>query len=247
MKDLKGKVAIVTGSAGGIGEATAFAVAKEDAEAVIVADLNADRGNEVAEKIRKETKAKCEFIKTDISDSGEIRSLFKKTLDQFGRIDILINCAGICDTLPIEEIDEKQWDKMLRINLRGTYLCCREALILMKKMKYGKIVNVTSISGQIGGIATGIDYCTSKGGIITLTMSLAKIGGPYNITVNAVSPGFIDTEMTREFTHFNPETVPLRRIGRPDDVADVIVFLASDKSRYVTGAIVNVNGGVFMG
>ena len=117
----------------------------------------------------------------------------------------------------------------------------------MKKMKYGKIVNVTSISGQIGGIATGIDYCTSKGGIITLTMSLAKIGGPYNITVNAVSPGFIDTEMTREFTHFDPETVPLRRIGRPDEVADVIVFLASDKSRYVTGTIINVNGGVFMG
>ncbi|HHT78821.1 MAG TPA: SDR family oxidoreductase [Actinobacteria bacterium] len=247
MKELKGKVAIVTGSAGGIGEATAFAVAREDAEAVIIADLNVDRGNEVAEKIRKETGAKCEFIKTDISDSEEIRSLFKKIFDRFGRIDILINCAGICDTLPIEEIDEKQWDKMLGINLRGTYLCCREALILMKKMKYGKIVNVTSISGQIGGIATGIDYCTSKGGIITLTMSLAKIGGPYNITVNAVSPGFIDTEMTREFTHFDPETVPLRRIGRPDEVADVIVFLASDKSRYVTGTIINVNGGVFMG
>jgi 3-oxoacyl-[acyl-carrier protein] reductase len=247
MKELKGKVAIVTGSAGGIGEATAFAVAREDAEAVIIADLNVDRGNEVAEKIRKETGAKCEFIKTDISDSEEIRSLFKKIFDRFGRIDILINCAGICDTLPIEEIDEKQWDKMLSINLRGTYLCCREALILMKKMKYGKIVNVTSISGQIGGIATGIDYCTSKGGIITLTMSLAKIGGPYNITVNAVSPGFIDTEMTREFTHFDPETVPLRRIGRPDEVADVIIFLASDKSRYVTGTIINVNGGVFMG
>ncbi len=247
MKDLKGKVAIVTGSAGGIGEATAFAIAKEEAEGVIVSDLNSDRGNEVAEMIRKETKAKCEFIKTDISDITDIKNLFDKTLKLFGRIDILVNCAGICDTFPIEEIDEKQWDKMLKVNLRGTYLCCREALILMKKAKYGKIVNVTSISGQIGGIATGIDYCTSKGGIITLTMSLAKIGGPYNINVNAVSPGFVDTEMTKEFTHFNPESVPLRRIGKPEDVADVIVFLASEKSRYVTGAIINVNGGVFMG
>jgi len=247
MKELKGKVAIVTGSAGGIGEATAFAIAKEEAEGVIVADLNAEGGSKTAEEITKKTEARCEFVKTDISESTDIKNLFDKTVSLFGRVDILVNCAGICDTLSVEEIDEKQWDKMLKINLRGTYLCCREALILMKKMKYGKIVNITSISGQIGGIATGIDYCTSKGGIITLTMSLAKIGGPYNINVNAVSPGFIDTGMTKEFTHFNPEAVPLRRIGQPEDVADVIVFLASDKARYVTGAIVNVNGGVFMG
>jgi 3-oxoacyl-[acyl-carrier protein] reductase len=117
----------------------------------------------------------------------------------------------------------------------------------MKKQQSGKIVNISSISGRVGGIATGIDYATSKGGIIALTMSFAKAAGPYDINVNAVAPGFIDTEMTRDFTHFNPETVPLRRSGKPEDVADVITFLASDKSRYITGVTIDVNGGMFMG
>jgi len=246
MNLLKGKVAIVTGSAGGIGEATALAIAKEGAEAVVVADINPERGASVASEIREKTGIKSEFIKVDISKASEISNLFKETIRLFKKLDILVNCAGICDTYSLEEIDEKQWDKVLSINLRGTYLCSREAIFIMKKAKYGKIINITSISGQIGGIATGIDYCASKGGIIALTMSLAKIGGPYNINVNAVSPGYINTEMTKDFTHFIPETVPLRRIGDPEDVADVITFLSSDKSRYITGAVINVNGGVYM-
>jgi 3-oxoacyl-[acyl-carrier protein] reductase len=146
----------------------------------------------------------------------------------------------------VEEIGEAEWDKTMNINLRGTYLCSREALAIMKPKKYGKIVNLSSISGRIGGIATGINYATSKGGILTLTMSLAKDAGPFNITVNGVAPGFIDTEMTKNFTHFKVETVPLGRIGKPGDVADVILFLASDRSRYVTGVTIDVNGGVFM-
>jgi 3-oxoacyl-[acyl-carrier protein] reductase len=146
----------------------------------------------------------------------------------------------------IEEIEGEKWDKVMAINLKGTYLCCREALRLMKARSYGKIVNVSSIAGRIGGITSGINYSTSKGAIITMTMALAKAAAPFGINVNAVAPGFINTQMAKKFTHFVPESVPLKRIREPEDVADVILFLASEMSRYITGCIIDVNGGVYM-
>ena len=247
MNELKDKYAIITGASGGIGAATAFAFAREGASGIIIADIDRKRAESVVNEIVGETGIKCEFVETNIGKSEDIKKLFKTCIDYFARLDILVNCAGICNTFQIEEIDELQWDRLMSINLRGTYLCCREAFSIMKKQQSGKIVNISSISGRVGGIATGIDYATSKGGIIALTMSFAKAAGPYDINVNAVAPGFIDTEMTRDFTHFNPETVPLRRSGKPEDVADVITFLASDKSRYITGVTIDVNGGMFMG
>jgi len=247
MNELKDKYAIITGASGDIGAATAFAFAREGASGIIIADIDRKRAETVVNEIVGETGIKCEFVETNIGKSEDIKKLFKTCIDYFARLDILVNCAGICNTLQIEEIDELQWDRLMSINLRGTYLCCREAFSIMKKQQSGKIVNISSISGRVGGIATGIDYATSKGGIIALTMSFAKAAGPYDINVNAVAPGFIDTEMTRDFTHFNPETAPLRRSGKPEDVADVITFLASDKSRYITGVTIDVNGGMFMG
>ena len=247
MNELKDKYAIITGASGDIGAATAFAFAREGASGIIIADVDRKRAERVVNEIVGETGIKCEFVETNIGKSEDIKKLLTICIDYFGRLDILVNCAGVCNTLQIEEIDELQWDRLMSVNLRGTYLCCREAFSIMKKQQSGKIVNVSSISGRIGGIATGIDYATSKGGIIALTMSFAKAAGPYGINVNAVAPGFIDTEMTRDFTHFNPETVPLRRSGKPEDVADVITFLASDKSRYITGVTIDVNGGMYMG
>jgi len=247
MNELKDKYAIITGASGDIGATTAFAFAREGASGIIIADVDRKRAERVVNEIVGETGIKCEFVETNIGKSEDIKKLLTICIDYFGRLDILVNCAGVCNTLQIEEIDELQWDRLMSINLRGTYLCCREAFSIMKKQQSGKIVNVSSISGRIGGIATGIDYATSKGGIIALTMSFAKAAGPYGINVNAVAPGFIDTEMTRDFTHFNPETVPLRRSGKPEDVADVITFLASDKSRYITGVTIDVNGGMYMG
>ena len=247
MNELKDKYAIITGASGGIGAATALAFVREGASGIIIADVDRKRAESVVNKIVGETGIKCEFVETNIGKSEDIKKLLTTCIDYFRRLDILVNCAGICNTLQIEEIDELQWDRLMSINLRGTYLCCREAFSIMKKQQNGKIVNISSISGRVGGIATGIDYATSKGGIIALTMSFAKAAGPYDINVNAVAPGFIDTEMTRDFTHFNPETVPLRRSGKPEDVADVITFLASDKSRYITGVTIDVNGGMFMG
>ncbi len=247
MFELKDKYAIITGASGGIGAATAFAFAREGAGGIIIADIDRKRAEGAAGVITGETGVRCEFVETNIGNSEDIKKLFKKSLDYFGRLDILVNCAGICNTFQVEEIDEKQWDRLMSINLKGTYLCCREAYEIMKKQGSGKIVNISSVSGRVGGFATGIDYATSKGAIITMTMSFAKVAGPFGINVNAVAPGFIDTEMTKAFTYFNPETIPLRRAGKPEDVADVITFLASDKSRYITGVTLDVNGGQYMG
>jgi 3-oxoacyl-[acyl-carrier protein] reductase len=247
MFELKDKYAIITGASGGIGAATALAFAREGAGGIIIADIDRKRAESAAAAITGETGVRCEFVEANIGNSEDIKKLFKTVINLFGRLDILVNCAGICNTFQIEEIDEKKWDRLMSINLRGTYLCCREAYAIMKKQYSGKIVNVSSVSGRVGGFTTGIDYATSKGAIITLTMSFAKAAGPYGINVNAVAPGFIDTEMTKDFTYFNPETLPLRRAGKPEDVADVITFLASDKSRYITGVTLDVNGGQYMG
>lgn len=247
MNEILGRYAVITGAAQGIGAATAMTLAFEGAAGIVIADIKIDEAVVTAGQITKETGCSCHVVKTDVSSSADIVNLFMEALKVLPTVDILVNCAGICQSGSVEEIGKDQWDRVMGINLTGTYLCCREALSIMKKNKYGKIVNLSSISGRIGGISTGVNYAASKGGILSLTMSLAKIGGPDNINVNAVAPGFIDTEMTKGFTHFKPETVPLRRIGKPEEVADVILFLVSERSRYVTGVTIDINGGVFMG
>ena len=246
MNEILGKIAIITGASGGIGAATAFNFAREGAGGIVIADLDSENAKVTINNIIKETNCRCEFIKTNIGKKDDIENLFNRTIGLFSCLDILVNCAGICNKLTIEEIDQKQWENVLSVNLTGTYLCSREALKIMKKQFSGKIVNVSSISGRMGGIAAGIDYCTTKGGIITLTKSLAKIAGPYHINVNAVAPGFINTEMAKLFTHFDPETVPLRRLGQPEDVAYLITFLSSEKSSYITGITIDINGGLYM-
>jgi len=246
MNELKDSIAIITGAGSGIGMAAVECFASEGAKGIIIADIETTASTELASKISRNYPVRCEFIKTDIGNSDDIEDLFKRCMAVFKRLDVLVNCAGICNTFSIEEIDGFKWDKLMSVNLRGTYLCCREALSIMKKQGSGKIINVSSISGRVGGIATGIDYATSKGAIITLTMSFAKAAGPYGINVNAIAPGFIDTSMTQNYTHFNPETVPLKRKGTPEEVADVILFLASHRSRYITGSTIDVNGGQYM-
>lgn len=247
MNELLGNYAVITGAAGGIGAATAMTFAREGAKGIVIADLDVEKAEKTSALIRKETGCICIAVKVNVADYSDIKRLFEAAAEKFETLDILVNCAGICPVGSIEEIGEKEWDMAMNINLRSAYLCSREAFTIMKKKKYGKVINISSISGRIGGIATGVNYAVSKGGIIALTMSLAKAVGPYNINVNCIAPGFIDTQMTKSFNHFDPETVPLRRIGTPEDVADVIQFLASERSRYITGATVDINGGVFMG
>jgi len=247
VNELYGKYAIVTGAGGGIGAATAEIFAKEGAKGIAIADINMKAAEDASKRIQEETGCECIAIKANVGDYKDIKNLFEVVLNKFGTLDILVNCAGICPVGSIEEIGEEEWDKVMAINLKSVYLCSREALAIMKEKKSGKIINVSSISGRIGGIATGINYATSKGAIISLTMSMAKAAGPYNINVNSVAPGFINTDMTKDFTHFNPETVPLRRIGTAEDVANVISFLSSEKSSYLTGLTLDINGGVYMG
>jgi 3-oxoacyl-[acyl-carrier protein] reductase len=247
MNEIMGKTALITGAAGGIGAATARLFAREGALLLILSDVNKQALEDLAEEIQSGSSCKCYPFTTDLSDETNIRELFEYAREECGGLDILVNCAGICPVLPLEQITTASWDRTMEINLRGLFLCCQKAMGLMTGKNSGSIVNLTSISGQIGGIATGVDYVVSKGGILAMTKALAKIGGPDGITVNNVSPGFIDTPMTKSFTHFDPAVVPLRRIGQPEEVADVILFLSSSRSRYITGDTVNVNGGVFMG
>jgi 3-oxoacyl-[acyl-carrier protein] reductase len=246
VNELAGKVAVVTGAGGGIGAATARAFAREGAAGVVIADMNEEAAREAAGSMQAGTTCRLEVVQTDVSDPASIARLFSRTEEVFGRLDALVNCAGICTQSSLDETSVAQWDRVMAVNLRGTFLCSREALRLMRRNRGGTIVNVSSISGRIGGIATGMDYCASKGAIITLTMSLAKAAAPDGVIVNAVAPGFVNTGMTKGFTHFDPKSVPLGRIGEPEDVADVIVFLSSTRARYITGEIVNVNGGVYM-
>ncbi|KJS50561.1 SDR family NAD(P)-dependent oxidoreductase [Desulfosporosinus sp. BICA1-9] len=247
MNELLGKYAVITGAAGGIGAATAMTFAKEGAKGIVIADLNIEKAEETSELISNETGCMCIAEKVNVADYSDIKKLFEVAAKKFESLDILVNGAGICPVGSIEEIGDIEWDMVMNINLRSAYLCSREAFTKMKQRKYGKVINISSISGRIGGIATGVNYAVSKGGIIALTMSLAKAVGPFNINVNCIAPGFIDTQMTKNFNHFDPETVPLRRIGTPEDVADVIQFLASERSRYITGVTIDINGGVFMG
>lgn len=246
IKMLKGKIAVVTGASKGIGAETALVFAESGAKGIVIADVIEDKAVETCKNIEEKTGCKCIYQFCDVSNEDSVKELFKKTLEEFGTVDILVNCAGIVGHESVEEMDGEKFDKAINVNLRGTYLCSREALMIMKKNKYGKIINFSSISGQIGGIATAPSYAASKGGIISLTMSFAKAGAPYNVNVNAVAPGMIMTDMAKGMDHFKDENVPLGRIGTPRDVANVVEFLASEKSSYITGVTLSVNGGMFM-
>ena len=240
---LKDKVAIITGGGGGIGKATALALSREGAK-VVVADIDLAKAKAVAAEVKKERKEAI-AVKVDVTNTRDIANMVKTTQDAFGRIDILVNGAGICQRKPLNELTEDDWDKMYLINLRGIFLCSQAVLEVMKKQKSGKIINIASLAGEVGGIKVGANYAATKAGVICLTKSLAKYAAPY-INVNAISPGIIDTEMIRGID-YDPNDIPLKRIGTPEEVADVIVFLASDSSRYITGANIDVNGGIYMG
>jgi 3-oxoacyl-[acyl-carrier protein] reductase len=238
------RTVIITGGAKGIGASTAMLFAERGTKTIIIADVIDKKAKETCNLIRKKTSCEAAYKYTDISCENSVHELFKYVRERFGGVDVLINCAGICSQESIEEMDGNKFDKAIDINLRGTYLCSREAFVDMKTKKYGKIINFTSVSGQIGGIATAPSYAASKGGVISLTLSFAKAAAPFNVNVNAVAPGLIDTDMA--MSHFTPQMVPLNRIGTPRDVASVVWFLASEDSSYMTGTILSVNGGMFM-
>lgn len=240
---LNGKTAMITGAASGIGAAVATAFARSGCSRLVLVDLNADMLAEKARGIERETGTACVVVRADVTSEQDVAQAFDSVKDT--GLDILVNSAGICRIVSIDDLQMKSWDLTMNVNLKGPFLFAREALRLMKTRKYGRIINIASQAGKIGGLTAGADYSASKAGLLCLTKTLAKNSAEYNVTVNSVAPGLIATEMTTTFG-YDPETIPLKRVGTPDEVADVVLFLASDLSRYVTGACIDVNGGMTM-
>jgi 3-oxoacyl-[acyl-carrier protein] reductase len=242
---LKDKVAVITGSARGIGRAIAEAMAREGALVVLT-----DRDGKVAQKTAEEIggSAIAAVIEADVSKPEQIRNLFEETVRQLGRVDILVNNAGIGATRLVVDIELEEWEKILRINLTGAFLCSQQAARLMiKQGKGGKIVNIVSLSGQKGGVGRSA-YGASKAGLEVLNKIMAVEFADYGITVNAIAPGPIATETgkgmhTQETVDAYHRLIPLRRYGEPEEIAAAAVFLASDDATYITGHTLNVDGG----
>lgn len=244
-KKLLNKIAVITGGAQGIGKSTAELLVSEGA-AVIIGDLSIAESNKL-EKIKLENGESIFQGHLDVADEESVEYFFKKVTDQFGTVDILYNNAGIVrSAAPFEDIPKENWDKVFGVNTYGTINCCKAVIPFMKAQRSGKIVNSTSVAAEVGGIRTEASYAASKSANITLTWSLAKYLGPFNINVNAVSPGVIRTPMTDSLEPADISSFALRRIGEPLDVANAILFLVSDMSDYLTGVILDVNGGQHM-
>lgn len=242
---LKGKIALVTGSTKGIGKAIAFELAKEGAN-IVINSRNQGEAEQVAHQINDKMGVKTLALRADVSIIEEVKTLMKKTVDYFGRIDVLVNNAGAFEICPFLQISEDIWDKIIDINLKGTFLCSKLALPIMVKQKSGVIVNMSSMAAKTGGILPVAHYAASKAGIIALTKALAREFAPYGIRVNAVAPGVIKTKMAESQAEEKRKIIPLGDLGEPEDVAKAVSFLVSDDASYITGEIIDVNGGLVM-
>jgi 3-oxoacyl-[acyl-carrier protein] reductase len=246
--DLTGRVALVTGASQGIGRACALKLAKCGASVALVA-RNHQKLGEVAAEISASGARAC-IATADIENEDQIKAAFKSVLGELGKIDILVNNAGITRDQLIMRMKRADWDAVLNTNLTSAYLCTQQAIGSMLKQRWGRIVNVTSIFGQMGQ-AGQANYAASKAGLIGLTRAVAREVGSRNITCNAVAPGFIETAMTsvlsEEFKQSAVKMIPLGRVGSSDDVANCVAFLASEEAGYITGHVLNVNGGMLMG
>lgn len=251
--NLKNKVAIITGARRGMGKADALLLAGAGAK-VVVADISQEECQLVADEIKKNG-GEALAVKCDVTNKKDIEEMVKKTVEQFGKVDILVNNAGICEFKPFLEMTEEEWKKTLDINLKGYFLCAQAAAKEMIKQKSGAIVNIASVAmGQMGkGMAGLAHYSASKGGIAALTKTLALELAPYNIRVNAIAPGAINTPMSAS-TKNDPKImeatlamIPLHRMGKPEEIASTVLFLTSEDSSYITGSIVVVDGGWLAG
>lgn len=247
--DLNGKVAIVNGAKQGMGKAHALLLARQGAK-VVVSDISQEECQLVVDQIKKE-RGQAIAVKCDISKKAEVDQMVKTTLEKFGKIDILVNNAGICPFSPFLEMKEQDFEKVIDVNLKGYFLCAQACAKEMAKQKSGAIVNIASIAmGQVGQGFPGLaHYCASKGGIVAMAEAMSLELAPLGIRVNTIAPGAIDTPMAAgvktdpkslEGTLMN---VPIKRMGKPEEIANAVLFLASEESSYMTGSVVIVDGG----
>ena len=245
---LKDRVAIVTGGARGIGKAIVLAFIREGARLALV---DVDKGMlEAARNEIRKNREEVIAIPCDITKSLEVKAVVSQVQNAFGRIDILVNNAGIIRRGTIETVTEEEWDRVIEVNLKGTFNCCKAVVGTMKSQRYGKIVNVSSIAGKMGDITSAPGYGPSKAGMDALTKTLARQLAQYGINVNGVAPHAIETEMSAQWSEQRRKeiiaSIPLGRLGKPEDVANAVVFLVSEEASFITGEILDVNGGALM-
>jgi len=245
--ELKGKVALVTGGAQGIGKAVALMLARHGAD-VVVADVNLEKAAETAKEVEA-TGRGAMAVNVDVTRLGDVENMVESAIGRFGRIDILINNAGIARDKLILRMTEEDWDAVLDVNLKGTFNCTKAIIKHMSKQRSGKIVNIASVVGEMGN-AGQANYSASKAGVIGLTKTIAREFSQRGINVNAIAPGYIQTPMTDVLPDKAKEElkrmIPMERLGQPEDVAYAVLFLVSEGSSYVTGQVLNVNGGIYM-
>jgi 3-oxoacyl-[acyl-carrier protein] reductase len=244
---LAGKVALVTGAAQGIGRAIALLLAQNSAD-IVVSDINLEKAEETAKEIEG-TGQRAMAIKVDVAHSGEVERMVQTILERFGHIDILVNNAGIARDKLILRMTEEDWDAVLNVNLKGTFNCTKAVVRHMSKQRSGKIVSIASVVGEMGNVGQA-NYSASKAGVIGFTKTIAREFAQRGINVNAIAPGYVETPMTDALPEKAKEElrrlIPMDRLGRPEDVAEAVLFLVSETSSYITGQVLNVNGGIYM-
>jgi 3-oxoacyl-[acyl-carrier protein] reductase len=244
------RVVLVTGAGRGIGKAIAAAFAREGGIVVLNDVGPEDRLHAVAEELSAAAGGRVIGIVADVKRYDEAQKMIHRTDREFGRLDVLVNNAGIIRRGSIETVTEKDWDDVMGVNLKGTFNCCRAAAGIMIRQRYGKIVNVSSVAAKTGDITSAPGYGPSKAGMDALTKTLARQLAQYGINVNGVAPHAIETDMSAEWPPEKRkaiiEAIPLKRLGRPEDVAEAVLFLSSDKAAFITGEILDVNGGFIM-
>ena len=245
--ELAGRAAIVSGGGSGIGRAIVLRLAQGGA-AVAILDVDVPGADGAAEDIRS-AGGKAIAIACDVSDPARVHAAVDETVASFGGLHILVNNAGICPLRPFEEITLEEWNRVLAINLTGAFLLCQAALPHLRRAgPSGRIIHIGSLAGQTGGVAVGAHYSASKAGLMVLTKQLAKLLAPYGVTANNIAPGTTDTALTRSWPAKTRAAlrrqIPLGRLGQPEDVAALVAFLASDEASFITGATIDVNGGL---
>lgn len=241
---LKDRIAIVTGGGQGIGRAICGIFAEEGAS-VVVADIDESNAQETARRLNRSGHS-ARAVRADVSVGAEINALVDGTLRDRGRVDILVNNAGLAVFRSVEACTEEEWDRVMAVNLKGPFLLAKAVLPAMKTQKAGAVINLASVAGKTGGVVSGAPYSVSKAGIECLTKSLARELAPHGVRVNAIAPGIIDTALTAHHDQSFVDAIPLGGKGEPRDVAEAALFLASDRSKHITGEVLDVNGGLLM-